>query len=222
MLVNKSIITTDFKPLSGTSTVTEAKNRMEMTEANSLPVVDTETLKLIGQVSYGQIRDADENKTIAELDLEEPVRVFRGQHIFEIARVMFQYEIRSIPVVDDEDIFLGMITKQLVLESLSKMLNLAEFGSVITVALDPIDFTISEIVQIIEREGAKILGVTVEFPAGQKQIFEVSFKLNLRDVTRVKSALSRYGYSVLAESESTVHGEELEHRADELLKYIDM
>ncbi|MGD8427440.1 MAG: CBS domain-containing protein, partial [Balneolaceae bacterium] len=150
MLVNKSIITTDFKPLSGTSTVTEAKNRMEMTEANSLPVVDTETLKLIGQVSYGQIRDADENKTIAELDLEEPVRVFRGQHIFEIARVMFQYEIRSIPVVDDEDIFLGMITKQLVLESLSKMLNLAEFGSVITVALDPIDFTISEIVQIIE------------------------------------------------------------------------
>ena len=131
---------------------------------------------------------------------------------------MLQHELRLLPVVDEEWTFLGILTKEQVLESLSRMLNLAEFGSVITVEIERIDFSISEIVQIIETEGAKILGVTVE----TEQKFEVSFKLNLKDVSRVVAGLRRYEYQVLAQSESTVFGEDLEHRADELLKYIDM
>ncbi|NIT55918.1 MAG: CBS domain-containing protein, partial [Aliifodinibius sp.] len=74
----------------------------------------------------------------------------------------------------------------------------------------------------IEAEGAKILGVAVESPDSNHQAFEVSVKLNLKDISRVTAALKRYGYSVVTESESTVLENDLEHRADELLKYIDM
>jgi len=222
MLANKSIIKSNFEPLKSGDTVKESKRRMVELDVDVLPVVDNTTHKLIGQLRSDRFEGADENAIVSDLDLDEAVQVFRGQHIFEVARLMFQYELRIIPVVDEERTFLGIMTKQQVLEALSKMLNLTESGSVITVSLDPIDFSISELVQIIETEGAKILGVTVESPDDTKQIFEVSFKLNLRDVTRVTAALQRYGYNVLAESESTVYGEDLEHRADELLKYIDM
>lgn len=222
MLAEKSVIKSNFEPLQSGDSVAEARQRMTSLEVDVLPVVDSTTHKLVGQLQINSLKNSDKKATIADLELDEAVQVFQGQHIFEVARLMFQYELHIIPVVDDERTYLGIMTKQQVLEALSKMLNLAEFGSVITVALDPIDLTISEIVQIIETEGAKILGVTVESPDGNKQMFEVSFKLNLRDVTRVKAALKRYGYNVLAESESTVYGEDLEHRADELLKYIDM
>lgn len=222
MLANKSIVKSDFSPLTGYDSVKEAKARIADLDVTMLPVVDSTTYKLIGQVGKEQLDAVDEDAQISTVELDESVKVFQGQHIFEVARLMFQYELYAIPIVDEEQTYLGIITKQQVLEALSKMLNLAEFGSVITVSLDPIDFTISEIVQIIETEGAKILGVTVESPDSDKKIFEVSFKLNLRDVSRVKAALNRYGYTVLAESESTVYGEDLENRADELLKYIDM
>lgn len=222
MLANKSLIVTDFAPLSGSDLVGKARQRMEEEQLGMLPVVDETTQKLIGQLQQKKLERTPDNTRIAELELDEAVKLYRGQHIFEAARLMLQHELRLLPVVDEEWTFLGVLGKQEVLESLSRMLNLAEFGSVITVEVSRADFTISEIVQIIETEGGKILGVTVEMPDKTDQQFEVSFKLNLKDVSRVVSALRRYDYRVVTQSESTVFGEELEDRADELLNYINM
>lgn len=222
MLANKSILKTGFNPLEAGDTVRVAINQMEDEDVKTLPVVDKTTQKLIGQVDYEQLLEADESALISDLEVNDTIKIYEGQHIFEAARLMLQYELRLLPLVDRELTFSGVITKQQVLECISRMLNLAEIGSVITVELDPIDFSISEIVQIIETEGAKILGITVENPDSSRQKFEVSVKLNLKDLSRVTAALKRYDYAVLTESESTVYGNDLEHRADELLKYIDM
>lgn len=222
MLANKSILKTGFNPLEAGSTVWEAVEQMEEEEVKTLPVVDKTTQKLIGRINYEQLLQADENALIADLEVDDIKKVYEGQHIFEAARLMLQYELPFLPLVDKELTFLGVITKQQVLESISRMLNLAEVGSVITIALDRIDFSLSEIVQIIETEGAKILGVTVENPDSNRQKFEVSVKLSLKDLSRVTAALKRYDYTVITESESTIYGNDLEHRADELLKYIDM
>lgn len=222
MLVNKSIIQDEFKPLTGNDTVKEVRNRMEGEKFDTLPIVDRTTQKLIGQIRYKTLLEADGDTLISDLKLEEAVKIYQGQHIFEATRLMLQYELNSLPLVDKQGAYIGIITKQEVLESLSRMLNLAQTGSVITIELDPVDFSISEIVQIIETEGAKILGVTVESPEDSPKSFEVSFKLNLEDVSHVTAALKRYDYNILVESESTVFGKDLEHRADELIKYIDM
>ena len=222
MLADQSIIQKDFTPLNGTELIEAVKERMELEDVTTLPVVDETTRKMIGQVELEQLLKFRDDKRVSDLELIEPVKLYQGQHIFEAARLMLQHELRMLPVVDNEMAYQGMLSKQQVLESLSRMLNLAEFGSVITVEIERVDYSISEIVQIIETEGAKILGVTVETPDNSEQKFEVSFKLNIKDVSRVVAALRRYDYSVLAQSESTVFGEDLEKRADELLKYIDM
>ncbi len=222
MLVNKTILKTEVSPLEAGDTVREAIAQMEKEGVKKLPVVDTTTQKLIGRVDYEQLLEADEHALISDLEVNDILKIYEGQHIFEAARLMLQHELQMIPLVDKELTFHGIITKQQVLEFISRMLNVAEVGSVITIELDPIDFSISEIVQIIETEGAKILGVTVENPDLNHQSFAVSVKLNLKDLSRVTAALKRYDYTVLTETESTVYGNDLEHRADELLKYIDM
>lgn len=222
MLVNKSITQDNFEPLTANETVAEVKARMKEGKIKTLPVVDSTTQKLIGQIKYDILLIAEDNALISDLGLDEAVKIYQGQHIFEAARLMLQYEMKSLPLVDEQGTYLGVITKQEVLESLSRMLNLAQTGSVITIELDPVDFTLSEIVQLIETEGAKILGITVESPEDTPKSFEVSFKLNLEDVSHVTSALKRYDYNIVVESESTVFGKDLEHRADELIKYIDM
>ncbi len=222
MLANKSITKSEFKPLRGTDTVGAARDHMKEEQVNALPVVDPTTQKLIGQIDHDQLSRADDDQQISDLQMDKIVKIFEGQHIFEGVRLMLQYELNLLPLVNEEATFLGVITKQQILEAISKMLNLEQKGSVLTIEIEPIDFSLSEIVQIIEAEGAKILGVTVESPDSNHQAFEISVKLNLKDISRVTAALKRYGYPVISESESTMLENDLEYRADELLKYIDM
>lgn len=222
MLANKSITKSEFEPLRGTDTVAAVRERMKEEQVNALPVVDPTTQKLIGQVELDQLSHVEDDQQISDLQMDKVVKIFEGQHIFESVRLMLQYELNLLPLVNKEATYLGVITKQQILEAISKMLNLEQKGSVLTIEIEPIDFSLSEIVQVIEAEGAKILGVAVESPDGNHQAFEVSVKLNLEDISRVTAALKRYGYSVLVESQSTVLENDLEYRADELIKYIDM
>ncbi len=222
MLTNKSITNPTFEPLEASDTVAEVTHRMDELGVQQLPVVDYTTQKLIGQLTESTIGDADPTDVVSDLDLEEAVKIYEKQHIFEAGRLILQYELEYLPLVDEESTFLGIISKEEVLQSISRMLNLSEEGSVLTVELDPIDFSISELVQIIETEGAKILGLTVERPSSTDNTFHISLKLNMKDLSRVKAALKRYDYEVIVESENTVFGKDVEHRADELIKYMDM
>lgn len=221
-MLAKQAIHTEIEPLFAQNSISEGRNRMNELEVSILPVVDQTTKKLIGQVQLDQLASADAEEKIAHLVLEEAVNIYLGQHIFEAARLMLQYEMRLIPVVDKEQTFQGFLGKTKVLESLTHMLNLAEFGSVITVELKQRDFTLSEIIHLVESEGAKILGITVEMPESGGDTFEVSIKLNLKDVSRVAATLRRYDYTVVTDSGNEVFGVDVETRADELIKYLDM
>lgn len=222
MLVARAI-NNDVRVLTDVDSVAEALEQMELLEADCLPVVNQSSRKVIGQISRSILGDIDDNTiSLGDLELEEPFKIFNGQHLFHAIRMMLQHELRFLPVVNENWEFQGIIKKQQVLESLSKMLNLTEYGSVITVELSHRNFTLSEIVQLIEAEGGKILGITVETPDTEKKSYEISIKLNLQDVSRVASALRRYGYTILTESESESYNIDLETRADELMKYIDM
>ncbi len=221
-MLAKQALNTDIEPLYAQDTISEGKRRMNALEVSTLPVVDETTKKLSGQVSLKQLTAADEDDDIATLELDEAIKIYLEQHIFEAARLMLQHEMRLIPIVDNELTFQGFLGKLKVLETLSHMLNIPEAGSVITVELKQRDFTLSEIVQLIETEGAKILGVTVEMPEIRKGIYEVSLKLNLQEISRVAATLRRHDYTVLTDSSNEIYGVDVETRADELIKYLDM
>ncbi len=222
MLASKKL-NTDIRPLKGLDSIPEVEQRMELLDTDYLPVVDSTTHKLIGQASRKAIRNlSDDAKYVSDIGLEEAVKVYAAQHIFEAIRLMLLYEMRIIPVVDEQMTYLGTVQKQDVLEALTGMLNLTAYGSIVTIELHQRDFSLSEIVHLIEVEGAKILGVTVEVPDAVSNLYEVSIKLNIEDVSRVAASLRRYGYSVSAESGTEAFGIDLETRADELMKYLDM
>lgn len=222
-MLAKKTLNTDVRPLTSQDSISAALGLMEEMDANSLPVIDSTTQKLIGQVSFKKLQGhTDHARSISDIELDSAVKIYEAQHIFEAARLMLLYEMRFIPVVNNELEYRGTVRKQNVLEVLTDMLNLGAYGSVITIELDERDFSLSEIVHLIEMEGAKILGITVETPDANNRQFEVSVKLNLQDVSRVAATLRRYSYTISAEPGTEVLEMDLEHRADELIKYLDM
>jgi len=222
MLVAEAL-NTKIRVLNTHDFVGVALKKMDELRVNKLPVIDPSTHKVVGQINREKVSDdVDKEDPISVLDLEDPVVIFNNQHLFHAIRLMLHHEMSLLPVVDKNDICLGIILKHHMLELLGRMLNLMEYGSIITIRLGQQNFTLSEIVQLIEAENGKILGITVEPPDAELEDYEVSIKINLKDVSRVASALRRHGYNIFTEVKSESHKIDLETRADEFLQYLDM
>lgn len=222
-MLAKDLLNTDFKPLEPSSTISAALAKMDAWQTSNIPIVEPTTKKNIGHILFDDISDiSDEQETISSLDFRRPIYTFEDQHVFEVARQMLQHEVRLLPVVDSSETYLGVIEKKNVLEALSSMLNIATAGSTITVQLEKADFTLSELVHLIETEGAKILGLTVEQPNESDATFRVSLKISHEDTSAVTSSLQRHGYTTTTENRNDLMQIDLSSRADELLRYLDV
>jgi len=221
MLV-KEILNTDISPLKLTDTVSTALMKIELLHTNKFCVVNNDG-KVVGMASLGKLIEVvDENALLDEIELDEPLTVPQDQHLFEASRMMLAKELFLIPVVDKELHFQGMVKKRDLLSALGDAFNLSSYGSVIAVEIEQADFTLADLVRIIEMEGAKILGVAVQQPRAENPSYRVSFKLNLEDSSAISSSLRRFGYTIISEANSEALDNNLSDRADELIRYLDI
>lgn len=221
MLV-KEILNTDISPLTLSDTVATALMKIELLHTTKFCVVD-EAGKIVGMASLEKLVEVvDENSPLSEIELDAPLFVPESQHLFEASRVMLAKELYLMPIADNERNFQGMIKKRDILNALGDVFNLSSYGSVIAIELDQNDFTLSDLVRIIEMEGAKILGVAVQQPRAENPFYRISFKLNLEDSSVISSSLRRFGYTVISEADSEILEENFSDRADELIRYLDI
>lgn len=222
-MLAKELINPDFTPLQPSGTIAEAIALMKIWDTATIPVVEPTTRKIAGQVTVRDLSgEKGHSRPVSDLELKNPVYILEDQHIFEAARQMLQHEIRLLPIVDRNETYVGVIEKKKVLEALSHMLNVTTSGSVITVEIHKADFTLSEIVYLIETEGAKILGLTVEQADNSESTLHVSIKLNQSKTSAVVSSLQRHGYVTAVQNRNDVLEMDITSRADELMRYLDV
>lgn len=216
------ILNKDIAPLRLKDPVSLAITKMDLMRTHKFVVVNEEN-KVEGMISMQTLVEvADEETKLENLPLDELVFVRQSQHLFETTRQMFSHELYVLPVIDGENNLLGLVRKREVLNALGDMFNLSSFGSVITIDLDEMDYTLTEIVRIIETEEAKILGIAVQQPSIELSFYRVSIKLNLEDSSVVSAALRRFGYVISSEERSESMEHNFSDRADELIRYLDI
>ncbi|MEX0845785.1 MAG: CBS domain-containing protein [Balneolaceae bacterium] len=221
MLVQE-ITNRNISPLKLSDTVAKALLRIDLLHTTKFAVVDDDG-RLIGMASLDKLIEVvDEEVQLSEVTLSDPISIPEYQHLFEASRVMLAKELYLLPVIDEQMIFKGMLKKRDVLSALGDLFNLSSFGSVITVELNQGDFTLSDLVRIIEIEGAKILGMAVQQPSAKNTSYRVSFKLNLEDSSVVSAGLRRFGYTITSDADSETLEHNFSDRADELIRYLDI
>lgn len=222
-MLAKELLNIDFTPLKPSATVSDALAKMDAWYCSDIPVVEPTTRKIVGNILFQDIAAlSDESMELSVLEMRKPVYIFENQHVFEVARQMLQYEVRLMPVVDSSETYLGVIEKKSVLEALSGMLNIALEGSVITIEMAHADFTLAELVHLVEVEGAKILGLTVESASDETGLMRVSLKLNHENTSAVMASLRRHGYTATSEEKLDQYQADISSRADELIRYLDV
>jgi len=222
-MLGRKLLDKNFTPLHNSDSAYAALAKMDAWQTTSLPVVEPTTGKIIGQVTLKMLTDlADESVLLKDIKLKTPIFSYEHQHVFEIARQMYHHEVRLIPVVDESEQFIGVLQKKDILEAFMDMLNVKSSGSVITVEVGHADFTLTELVNLIEVENARILGLTVEHGNEDSPNMKISFKLNLEDTSAVTSSLKRHGYTTATENTQDLLEADMSSRANELIRYLDL
>jgi CBS-domain-containing membrane protein len=219
----KDILSQSFTPLVSSDKVSSALAKMDAWQTANIPVIEPITRKVVGQVTLDMLMELpDESQLLSEIELAPPIYAYEYQHLFEVARQMLSKEVRFIAVVDNSEAIIGIIQKKDLLDAFSEMLNISSHGSVISIEVGEADYTLTELVNIIEAEGAKILGLTVEHSRGEESGIHVSIKLNLEDTSAVVSSLKRHGYASTTENRDDLLQVDMSSRADELLRYLEL
>jgi acetoin utilization protein AcuB len=217
------LISRELLPLRKDDTVQRAVTVMEDSALYHYPIVDEKSGVMVGEASLDHLRNT---ANPGEFNLNEGdsfEHFLRGtDHILDAAKSMLLLNRSMLPVLDKSGEYIGLVTKTVLIDAVTKLLNLREHGSVIMIEMHPRDYMLSDVIRIIEAEGARILTLTIQGADSINERLRISVKLNLDDLARVGSALRRYGYFITSESNTDLTDAELSDRADAFLKFIDI
>jgi CBS domain-containing protein len=190
--------------------------------ANFLPVIENGFFR--GFVSEEIIfENNDLEKEIRQIKLvAENCYVNHKQHYFDMIRLINEFQIDLVAVVDDELNYLGVVTIDDIINAISQSSAIQNPGAIIILSINKIDYSLAEITRLVEENNAKILSSYVKSDPKDSNKLLVTFKINVLESKRIIATLERFGYNIVAQFLESEDQENHQDRLNLLLKYIDI
>lgn len=215
----KDILSTNHKKASITNTVDEALKVMDRNKTRHMPLVKSKAFLTI--VDEEALRSEKPGTTLADL-IKTGVRVFvRGNdHMLEAAKKMYNEHLTIIPVLDEDDTYLGVITLEKLSGAIISTYDLNSEGSLLVIEIPQQDFHLSELIRILELEMVHIFSVLVSTENYPE--IEITLKTDIKDINTVLQTLERYSYKVKAYYEDNNYNDQLKDRYESLMSYLNV
>jgi len=220
-MIAQKLISDSVTPLKTSDTAVEALKLMEEFKVSHLPIVNNE--QFLGIISEGDILEHNNfNDAIGSHRLSlTGAFVTNDKHIFEIIKTAGSFNLSLIPVVGDDNIYLGVILLQNLIKGFSEIISAWNPGGIIVLELNLNDYSLTEIANIVESNDAKILSMYVATHTDSTKI-EITLKLNRMDITSVLQTFNRYQYVVKASFFESDFFDNLKDRYDSFIHYLNI
>lgn len=219
-MIAKELISKTIDSLRTSDTGEETITMMGIYHVKHLPIVNNE--QLLGLISEEDILDKDMNEAIGSyrLSMIKPY-VQQNDHLFEVMKIMAQYKLSVIPVVDHDSKYLGLITQEDLISYFAVSFSFAEVGSIIVIETDKINYSLSEISRIIEGEGGTILATFLTRMEDSTKV-QITVKINQMSVGRIVASLERFDYHIHRAFTEDDYENVLKDRYDSLMSYLNV
>jgi acetoin utilization protein AcuB len=217
-----SLINPMIPTLKLTDQVSTALDWMNDYDTQQLVVAEDDVYK--GVVSESILLDSINDAAPLSEIIRQHQDVFAtsDQHVYELLRLVNQYGLRVLPVVNEEGLLEGTIVVGELLERFADELGIQERGAVLVLKIAERDYSLSEVSRLIESNGTKVLSsyysssATYENPDDAR----LTLKLNRTNINPIVATLERFGY-VIEEAHANDPVESIDQeRLDMLLRYL--
>ncbi|MEG0949398.1 MAG: CBS domain-containing protein [Bacteroidales bacterium] len=216
----KDLISKEIYPLSPSTTIREALRFMDELKINALPLVRDDIY--LSLLTEKELLD----QTDAELPVASitgiPVAIREESHLFDALDRITQNDSDILPVIKDDSIYIGSISRQTILQQLALVCDASAPGAVILLEMPPQDYVLSDLARIAEQNNARIINV-LTYPDTSTGMMRILVKVDQEDATYLLRSLERFNYHIIADyHHQSIADEMMKQRLDELLYYIEM
>jgi len=225
-MIAEDLLNQMIPPLKVSDTVRKAAKWLEEFHVGQLPVLDDRLYR--GLVTESDLLDFeqthDDGKLLSGLALGfADVHVQHDQHFYRIMEVAIQNKVQLVPVLNDEQEYMGVVTVSDTLAAFGQPPIAAGQGAVLVMSMEERDYSLSTISRYVEENNAKILSAHVAQDEHDPYRIRLTMKVNTPSLTRIVATLERFGYAITAQFSGVSElGEDEQDRYDALLKYLSL
>lgn len=203
------------------TSASEALSLMEEYKITHLAIVNNE--EYLGLVS--------EDDLLGLNDFEQPIgniklmtqgaSVTENAHIFDILRTIYQHKLSLIPVTGKNNMLVGVILSDSVLRVVAELLSVSNPGGIIIIEMNVIDYSLTQISNIVESNDALIIASFVR-TMPNSTMMQLVLKVNNSDIGKILQTFTRYEYNVVASFGEDMIDDILQDRYELLMRYLNM
>lgn len=219
-MIASELINYLIPPLKPSDDVGKAKLWMDELRVNQLPVVEDSLFK--GFIKEEMLFDDQLHfALVGDYPLQgQTATIALSDHYLAILKKAGTEATSILAVLDDLGHFQGVVTTLDIVEELAKSSAVAISGAILQLRLRLVDYSLSEISRIVESHEAKIMSSHISNLDLESNSVTLTLKLNKEDISRIVSALEKYGYLVNSSYDASPSGFDEQDRIDQFMRYL--
>lgn len=212
-------INNDFKPFLNTDLVSDIQDFFAECTFSHFPVMDNGIY--IGCISQVDAETFEPQKTI--FDYRYALEGFFAKESMswlDVLEVFAKNNANIVPILDETNKYIGYYDITDVIKFLNETPFMKETGGIIIVEKTAIDYSMSQIAQIVESNNGKLLGLFVSEANAEK--VQVTIKTTQGGMNDIIQTFRRYNYEIISEHHEDNYLNNLKERSEYLDKYLNM
>lgn len=212
-------ITNDFKAIDSQDTIADVQDFFNDLHFSHFPVIEDGIY--IGSIAEDDIVTFESEKKIADFRFTLEGFFARTNTIWlDVLEIFAKNHTNLVPVLDENNKYIGYYEIEDVMRFFHETPFLKEPGGIIVVKKAVLDYSMSQITQIVESNNGKLLGLFIS--EADVTSVQVTMKISLGAMNDIIQTFRRYNYEIISEHQEDNYINNLKERSDYLDKYLNI
>ncbi|MCF8274108.1 MAG: acetoin utilization protein acuB [Flavobacteriaceae bacterium] len=215
-----SYILNDIKPLNINSKISDLKLLFNQLTFSHIPIENDDHV-FLGSFSETDIHCFDSDMPLSDYRYAIEGFFVREHNMWlDVLEAFAKNATNMIPVLNDKNDYLGYYELKDIISLFNNTPFFYEPGGILVIEKGINDYSFSQISQIIESNGGKLLGSFVSKMTAD--MVQVTLKIGNSGLNNIIQTFRRYSYDIISGHEEDSYIESLKERSDYLNKYLNM
>jgi CBS domain-containing protein len=212
-------ITNDFKAIDSQDTIAVVQEFFDELHFSHFPVIEEGIY--IGSIASDDIETFDKDKKVADYRFTLEGFFTRNNTIWlDVLEIFAKNHTNLVPVLDENNKYVGYYEIEDIMKFFHETPFLKEPGGIIVVKKPILDYSMSQITQIVESNNGKLLGLFIS--DADVESVQITMKISLGAMNEIIQTFRRYNYEIISEHQEDNYINNLKERSDYLDKYLNI